>query len=155
MGIGKALSIRAGNTDVTPVKKMFPQAQYQNTDHINQTCRINDIRSMQLPFVEAAVAMAEVAAVDVTDSQTDTDLHFFVGPTVIGRLVSSKLDQSWHVDLPAEADEQQRQMCWSTSKTFFSVRFSRRYRTTYRLHKTNDEKMKHILIHPSIYTELT
>ena len=121
----------------------------------------------KLPLVEAAdaIAMAVVlplapevalAAVPATpESQhTDMDLHFFVGPTVIGRLVSSKLDQSWHVDLPAEADEQQRQMCWSTSKTFFSVRFSRRYRTTYRLHKTNDEKMKHILIHPSIYTVL-
>ena len=54
--------------------------------------------------MEAAVATAEVVAVDITESYTDTDLHFFVGPTVIGG-ASSKLDQSWHVDLP-EADEQ-------------------------------------------------
>lgn len=37
-------------------------------------------------------------------SYMDTDLHLFDGPTVIGGF-SSKLDQSWHVDLP-EADEQ-------------------------------------------------
>ena len=67
----------------------------------------------KLPLVEAADAMAmavvletEFAAAAQAESYTDMDLHFFVGPTVIGRLVSSKLDQSWHVDLPAEADEQ-------------------------------------------------
>ena len=63
----------------------------------------------KLPLVEAADAMAMAVVLEtefaVAESYTDMDLHFFVGPTVIGRLVSSKLDQSWHVDLP-EADEQ-------------------------------------------------
>ena len=77
----------------------------------------------KLPLVEAADAKAVVLVVfpaaaaapeperggarsAEAESYMDMDLHFFVGPTVIGRLVSSKLDQSWHVDLPAEADEQ-------------------------------------------------
>ena len=62
----------------------------------------------KLPLVEAADAMAMAVVLEtefaVAESYTDMDLHFFVGPTVIGG-ASSKLDQSWHVDLP-EADEQ-------------------------------------------------
>lgn len=54
-------------------------------------------------FAAAEVTMADdVVGKEV--SYMDTDLHLFDGPTVIGGF-SSKLDQSWHVDLP-EADEQ-------------------------------------------------
>ena len=52
--------------------------------------------------VEATASVVVAAA--ATASYIDTDLHFFEGPTVIGG-ASSKLDQSWHVEVP-EAEEQ-------------------------------------------------
>lgn len=65
--------------------------------------------SAAVPEVGAVVdvLLSEDTAADAVGrevSYMDTDLHLFDGPTVIGGF-SSKLDQSWHVDLP-EADEQ-------------------------------------------------